>query len=92
MYGFKQACYDFESILHRNYNLRHRSYGVVGKEHRYPLLKITKWLLVQQFARTQSDRRRLGSVTLTGQGLGLGLGTSLFPVGTTEIKGFLPDQ
>ncbi len=36
-------------------------------------------------------RRRLGSVTLTGQGLGLGLGlrlgTSLFPVGAMEIKG-----
>ncbi len=31
-------------------------------------------------------RRRLGSVTLTGQGLGLGLGTSLFPVGAMEIK------
>ncbi len=31
--------------------------------------------------------RRLGSVTLTGQGLGLGLGTSLFPVGAMEIKG-----
>ncbi len=30
-------------------------------------------------------RRRLGSVTLTGQGLGLG--TSLFPVGAMEIKG-----
>ncbi len=36
-------------------------------------------------ARTQSDRRRLGSVTFPG--LGLGLGTSLFPVGATEIKG-----
>ncbi len=34
-------------------------------------------------------RRRLGSVTLTGQGLGLGLGTSLFPVGAMEIKGNL---
>ncbi len=32
-------------------------------------------------------RRRLGSVILTGQGLGLGLGTSLFPVGAMEIKG-----
>ncbi len=32
-------------------------------------------------------RRRLGSVTLTGRGLGLGLGTSLFPVGAMEIKG-----
>ncbi len=32
-------------------------------------------------------RRRLGSVTLTGQGLGLGLGTSLFPVGAMEIEG-----
>ncbi len=30
-------------------------------------------------------RRRLGSVTLTGQGLGLG--TSLFPVSAMEIKG-----
>ncbi len=30
-------------------------------------------------------RRRLGSVTLAGQGLGLG--TSLFPVGAMEIKG-----
>ncbi len=34
---------------------------------------------------TFSDYRRLGSVTLTGQGLGLG--TSLFPVGAMEIKG-----
>ncbi len=37
-------------------------------------------------ARSQTIRRRLGSVTLTGQGLGLGLGTSLFPVGAMEIK------
>ncbi len=37
-------------------------------------------------SRSQTIRRRLGSVTLTGQGLGLGLGTSLFPVGATEIK------
>ncbi len=42
-------------------------------------------------SRSQTVRRRLGSVTLTGQGLGLGLGTSLFPVGATEIKG-LPWQ
>ncbi len=35
-------------------------------------------------ARSQTVRRRLGSVTLTGQGLGLG--TSLFPVGNMEIK------
>ncbi len=42
-------------------------------------------------SRSQTIRRRLGSVTLTGQGLGLGLGTSLFPVGATEIKG-LPWQ
>ncbi len=27
-----------------------------------PLLKLTKWLLVRQFSRTQSGRRRLGSV------------------------------
>ncbi len=32
-------------------------------------------------------RRRLGTVTLTGQGLGLELGTSLIPVGAMEIKG-----
>ncbi len=38
-------------------------------------------------ARSQTIRRRLGSVTLTGQGLGLGLGASLFPVGAMEIKG-----
>ncbi len=38
------------------------------------------------FARSQTIRRRLGSVTLTGQGLGLGLGASLFPVGAMEIK------
>ncbi len=37
-------------------------------------------------SRSQTIRRRLGSVTLTGQGLGLGLGTSLFPVGAKEIK------
>ncbi len=37
-------------------------------------------------SRSQTIRCRLGSVTLTGQGLGLGLGTSLFPVGATEIK------
>ncbi len=37
-------------------------------------------------AHSQTVRRRLGSVTLTGQGLGLGLGTSLFPVGAMEIK------
>ncbi len=37
-------------------------------------------------ARSQTIRRRLGNVTLTGQGLGLGLGTSLFPVGAMEIK------
>ncbi len=42
-------------------------------------------------SRSQTIRRRLGSMTLTGQGLGLGLGTSLFPVGATEIKG-LPWQ
>ncbi len=42
-------------------------------------------------SRSQTIRRRLGIVTLTGQGLGLGLGTSLFPVGATEIKG-LPWQ
>ncbi len=35
-------------------------------------------------ARSQTIRRRLGSVTLTGQGLGLG--TSLFPVGAMEIE------
>ncbi len=40
-------------------------------------------------SRSQTIRRRLGSVTLTGPGLGLG--TSLFPVGATEIKG-LPWQ
>ncbi len=37
-------------------------------------------------ARSQTIRRRLGSVVLTGQRLGLGLGTSLFPVGAMEIK------
>ncbi len=37
-------------------------------------------------SRSQTIRRRLGSVTLTVQGLGFGLGTSLFPVGATEIK------
>ncbi len=42
-------------------------------------------------SRSQTIHRRLGSVTLTGQELGLGLGTSLFPVGATEIKG-LPWQ
>ncbi len=42
-------------------------------------------------SRSQTIRCQLGSVTLTGQGLGLGLGTSLFPVGATEIKG-LPWQ
>ncbi len=39
-----------------------------------------------KLARSQTVRRRLGSVTLTGQRLGLGLGTSLFPVGAMEIK------
>ncbi len=42
-------------------------------------------------SRYKTIRRRLGSVTVTGQGLGIGLGTSLFPVGGTEIKG-LPWQ
>ncbi len=43
-------------------------------------------LIYASAARSQTIRRRLGSVTLTGQGLGLGLGTSLFPVGAMEIK------
>ncbi len=37
-----------------------------------------------QEARTQSDRQRLGIVTLARSRLGSGLGTSLFPVGATE--------
>ncbi len=37
-------------------------------------------------ARSQTVRRRLGSVTLKGQGLGLGVGTGLFPVGAMQIK------
>ncbi len=40
---------------------------------------------------SQTIRRRLGSVTLTGQGLGLGLGTSLFPISAMEIKAWLAE-
>ncbi len=43
-------------------------------------------ILIASAAHSQTIRRRLGSVTLAGQGLGLGLGTSLFPVGAMEIK------
>ncbi len=60
---------------------------------RHPVIQVETRYETREVAmvtsRSQTIRRRLGSVTLTGQGLGLGLGTSLFPV--LEIKG-LPWQ
>ncbi len=42
----------------------------------------------QTYLRAENERGTAGDeTTLTGRGLGLGLGTSLFPVGAMEIKG-----